>query len=329
MLGTSWHSYPKIYALGHKIVVDLFKDSVIIQEKVDGSQFSFGVFNGEIKCRSKGQELIVDAPEKMFEMAVETVKALAPVLKDGYTYRGEYLQKPKHNTLAYDRIPTNYIILFDVNKGEEDYLSYQEAKAEAERIGLEIVPLLFEGMITDPTQLVDLLDRVSCLGGAKIEGFVMKNYAQFGPDKKVLMAKHVSEHFKEVHQGEWKTNNPRSNDIIQMLITKYKTPARFDKGIQHLKESGKLTDSPKDIGILLKEVKDDIKAECSEEIKEALFNWAWDQMARGVTNGLPEYYKNHLMQKQFEKPNEVEEGIKRREVLDKLVEEAQELKLGY
>lgn len=303
--GTSWHSYPKIYNLGHKYITEIFADSVVIQEKVDGSQFSFGVFNGELKARSKGVELILDAPEGLFAKAVETIKSLQSYLRDGWTYRGEYLQKPKHNSLAYDRTPNKNIILFDINKGEEDYLSYTEVKAEGDRLGLEVVPLLHEGTVTEPAQLVALLDNVSCLGGAKIEGFVIKNYKKFGVDKKALMAKHVSEAFKEVHRGEWKVSNPKSNDIIQMLITSLKTPARFDKSIQHLRDAGNLTETPKDIGNLIKEVQADIKAECADEIKDALFNWAWSQIARGVSNGLPEYYKNYLMQKQFAKPNEV------------------------
>ncbi len=72
-----------------------------MEEKVDGSQFSFGIFNGEIKCRSKGAQLVIDAPEKMFIPAVNVVRELAPLLKDGWTYRGEFLGRPKHNTLCY------------------------------------------------------------------------------------------------------------------------------------------------------------------------------------------------------------------------------------
>lgn len=36
----SWHSYPSIYALGHRAIVDLLKGPVFIEEKIDGSQFS-------------------------------------------------------------------------------------------------------------------------------------------------------------------------------------------------------------------------------------------------------------------------------------------------
>ena len=37
------HSYPDVYELGHKIVSDVLNGHVLVQEKVDGSQISFGV----------------------------------------------------------------------------------------------------------------------------------------------------------------------------------------------------------------------------------------------------------------------------------------------
>ena len=298
---SSWHSYPKVWALGHNAIQELLFDSVLVEEKVDGSQFSFGVFNGELKARSKGQELIIDAPEKMFEKAVETIKELQPCLKDGWTYRGEFLQKPKHNALAYDRVPDRNIILFDINTDEEEYLNRDSKEDEAERLGLEIVPLIHQGAIEDAEFFKSLLDRTSILGGQKVEGVVIKNYNRFGRDKKVLMGKFVSEEFKEVHKGAWKESNPTKTDIIQSLIVTYRTPSRWGKAVQHLKESGNLDGSPKDIGNLIKEVQEDIKLECKEEIINALFGYAWPQIQRGIVAGLPQWYKEQLMESQFEK----------------------------
>ena len=75
---TSWHSYPSTFALGHRYVAELFHDPVLIEEKIDGSQISFGVFpviDGVdelvLKVKSKGAEINVIAPEKMFSKAVQ------------------------------------------------------------------------------------------------------------------------------------------------------------------------------------------------------------------------------------------------------------------
>jgi len=297
-LTNSWGSYPKIYNIGHVYLADYFDSPVQVEEKVDGSQFSFGVFNGEIKVRSRGQELITDAPEKLFTRAVETVRTLAPMLRSGWTYRGEYLAKPKHNVLAYDRAPNLNIIIFDINRGQESYLSYEEKKAEAERLGLEVVPLIYQGMITSPEQFLQFMETISVLGGQKIEGVVVKNYSKMGPDKKVLLAKYVSEAFKEVHKVEWKVQNPNKGDIMQLLAAKYKTDSRRHKAIQHLREAGILTDSPKDIGALIKEVQKDTMEECKEEIIQELYRWAKPQLMRMIVAGLPEWYKEELVKSQ-------------------------------
>ena len=294
----SWHSYPSIFALGYKAITDLLLDPVLVEEKIDGSQFSWGLFADGWRARSKGANLNLFAPEKMFAKAVEIVQALP--CREGWTYRAEYLVKPKHNALAYDRVPRQHLILFDINTGEETYLSWEAKVAEAERLGLEVVPRLFEGIVESPEQIRSLLESVSCLGGQKVEGVVLKNYARFGLDKKVLMGKFVSEAFKEVHAAEWKAANPHGRDILEMLIDTYRTPARWAKGVQHLREVGLIEDSPRDIGLLFKEIPADVQKECADDIKERLFQWAWPRVQRGIMAGLPEWYKEQLLKRQFD-----------------------------
>lgn len=300
---TSWHSYPSIFNVGHSAIRDLFAADVYVEEKVDGSQFSFGVFGGEIKCRSKGREIILDAPEKMFALGVETARRLAEsgILHDGWTYRGEYLQKPKHNALAYDRIPRANVILFDVNTGHEEYLPREAKEAEAERIGLECVPFMFRGRIETAEQFLALLDNVSILGGAKIEGVVCKQgvVTFFGEDKKALMAKFVGEAFREIHKGEWRKDNPTGGDIEAQLVMAFRTPARWAKAVQHLRERGELQNDPRDIGALIKEVGADIRKECREEIAAMLLGHYLGKVVRGATGGLPEWYKEQLVKGAF------------------------------
>jgi len=54
----------------------------------------------------------------------------------------------------------------------------------------------------------------------------------------------------------------------------------------------------------MREVPADIEKECVDEIKEALFKWAWPQIRRASTAGLPEWYKERLLAMQFEKERE-------------------------
>ena len=301
----SWGSYPSIFNLGHRYLTELLLDPVLVEEKIDGSQFSFGVFEDEVghryvRCRSKGAEINILAPEGMFKKGVQWVLDNKEQLEVGWTYRGEYLVKPKHNALAYDRIPNNNIIIFDINTGEEAYLVREHKVYEATRIGLETVPLIYYGRVNDVQQFRTYLDTVSCLGGQKIEGVVIKNYNRFGLDKKVLLGKFVSEEYKEVHKAEWKITNPSTGDVINNLINELKTPARWHKAILHLRDAGALTDTLKDIGLLIKEVPNDIEKEEIEYIKTKLYEYAWPQIRRGVIAGLPQFYKEQLLTKQFE-----------------------------
>ena len=294
------HSYPSVFALGHKAIEGIFNGPVVIEEKVDGSQFSFGMIDGELECRSKGKQLFLDAPEKMFTKAVETARALAPILVPNYVYRGEFLASPKHNSLCYDRTPKNHIILFDVTTGLETYMQPDEMTAEAERIGLESVPVLFTGEVSGLEMFNEFLQRVSILGGCKVEGAVVKNYSLFTMEKKVAMGKYVSEAFKEIHAGEWKKMNPTGADFVDQVIDKYKTPARWQKAVQHLREDGILEGTPRDIGNLLKAAQEDIEKECADEIKELLYTHFWPQIRRGVVSGLPEWYKQELAKSAFD-----------------------------
>lgn len=306
----SFHSYPSIFALGHKAVADLLTVPVYVTEKIDGSQFSFGIDEDGIwYFRSKGKEIYYpDGVDKMFQAGVDAIVALEDKLVPGWTYRGEYLSKPKHGVLAYDRVPNHHVIIFDINDAHESFLDYGKVIADCMRIGFEVVPSLGGPYIPGDLTLEilqELLTTQSVLGGQLIEGVVVKplNYNLFGRDKKVLMGKFVSEKYKEILGGEWRAANPIGRDVIDTLIAKYRTPARWQKGIQHLRDEGTLEGSPRDIGLLLKEVGQDILKECEDEIKDALFKWAWPQIQRGVTRGLPEWYKEELLKEQFQHGN--------------------------
>lgn len=308
---SSWTQYPKIWQMGHPGAKRLFNGEVLVEEKVDGSQFSFGIIDGELKIRSKGVEMTANEPTKMFQKAVETVLTLKDRLTPGWTYRAEYLATPHHNALAYERVPANYIILFDIATGCEDYLPRAAKEAEAARLGLEIVPVLAQGNITNLDQFKALLNTVSVLGGQNIEGVVVKNYSQFGEDGKPVMAKYVREDFRELNMGaQRKFVGATNGDILMELTAMLRTEARFAKAVQHLRDAGTLQNAPQDIGPLMAEVQKDIAAEETERIKTRLFNWAWGKIKRSVTAGLPDWYKARLLETQFAADTEVCDALK-------------------
>jgi hypothetical protein len=292
-------SYSQVYNLGHRAIEQLFDGIVVAQEKVDGSQFSFGLIDGELYCRSKGKRQMPEQPDKMFAAGVEYLKSLTDRLPEGVVFRAEYLQKPKHNVLAYSRIPRNHFALFDVDaNGQQNYeapsvLEFWAASLDIEAVPWFTAPYSIEAIKTE-------LERESFLGGTTVEGIVFKNYARFDVDKKTLMGKYVSEAFKEQAHSVWgKPLNPRQ-ELISGIVERFGTKARWHKAIQHIRENGELSSSPSDIGNLIREVHQDLRLECADEIKDMLFAHFWKTIAGGVVKGLPEWYKQQLLDAQFE-----------------------------
>ena len=191
-------------------------------------------------------------------------------------------------------------MIFDIMAVQEDYMVYEDKLRLCIEIGLEFVPLLFSGFSTTPDKFKEYIGTTSVLGGHNIEGVVIKPMDNniFGKDGKLLLGKLVDEKFKEKHNKEWKEKdgNKHPKDILYALTSDLKTDARFQKALQHLRDNGDLVNAPEDIPKLLREVGRDIKSEEEDWIKEKLFKWAWPQLNRMIIKGLPEWYKDKLME---------------------------------
>ena len=312
----SWSRYPKIYNFDHPALDKFYGRRLMIQEKVDGSQFSFGVFDGELKVRSKGREFNIYAPDNLFAAACDHVSLIQNRLVPGWTYRAEVLCRPKHNTLKYGRVAKGNLVLFDVSTQKHRWLSYQEVKDQAQYLEIDVVPVL--GYVDNLPDFASYLDTDSFLGGCKIEGVVMKPVEPiYGVDGYTLLGKFVSPAFREKHSRNPQYDQKNKTSFTEALIEKYRTEARWNKAIQHLRDDGKLTYTEKDIGALLAELHRDFDQECKEEILMVLWRRYSKDIKRGLSRGFPEYYKKKLLQDRAE----------RNQALDELVAVSEELGL--
>ena len=296
--------YSKIYRLEHT-ELDGWRaekiDHFFYQEKFDGSQFSFGIQDGDLLCRSKGQPLTLENTNKQFAASVEHVKEIQHLLEEGWVYRGEAFSGKKHNHINYGRKPNNHIVLFDVDKGKQSYVAYPELAEIAEKLEIEAAPIVHEGPMLNLEEMKNLLAKTpSMLGGDfGIEGVVIKT----APDKiafdrggKVLMGKIVRDDFKETMQPKNKNRKGKKSvaDTAAYIGKSFATEARWEKAVQKLKDDGDYTRSPMDIGKLLKIVKDDVKEEEIDAIKQQLWLAFEADVLKGSTKGLPEWYKSSL-----------------------------------
>lgn len=297
----SLHAFPKIFAIGSDYICDIFKEPVEITEKVDGSQFVFGKFDDQVMYRSKGKMIYEGSVDKMFEIAVSNVHELDSLrlLENGVAYFCEYLQRPKHNVLGYESTPKRHLALFGMTIDGSFVKDHADLEVEANRLGIEVAPLIYSGKVASADMLLDMLDRESFLGGQQIEGVVVKNYHRpflLGGQPIPLMAgKYVSEAFKERHQKDWK----KGKDHFQLFKDSFRTEARWEKAVQHLRDNGDLENAPRDIGKLIKEIQTDIVAEHEEDIRNWLYKQHIGEILRYAIRGFPEWYKTNLLKRGF------------------------------
>ena len=293
-------AFPKIFALGTDYIRGIFAEDVEVTEKIDGSQFVFGKVKGALYLRSKGAQLYTENPEKMFAEAIAYVEQIQDRLPEGMIFYAEYLKKPKHNTLKYDRIPKNHLMLFGAMHISQKF--HLNTAKYAEQFEIEHVPVLHFGRVANAAELTGMLERDSVLGGAKIEGVVVKNFErQFllgGQPMPLMAGKYVSESFKEVHRERWGAEE-KGKGRMEVFFDSFRTPARWEKAVQHLRDLGELAGEPKDIGKLFKEVHMDIESEEMEAAKTFLWNEYKNELKRRATAGMPEWYKEQLMEKSF------------------------------
>lgn len=286
-----FNSYPSVYAIGHRYLGEIPSDTLCrIEEKIDGSQFSFArTPEGALKVRSKRVDMHPEAPDSLFKKAVAAIASLP--LKPGWVYRAEAVNAPKHNVLAYERVPTAHVVLFDIAVGLEDYLERGAIEQEATRLGLEVTPLL--DMVPygsfDPAAYAG---RRSLLGGP-IEGVVIKPVVTvWGQDKKPLIAKWVRDEFKETHRTTWK--EPSGPDKHAALAARVCGEVRWAKAVARLRDEDRLQHAPQDIPLIMREVVEDVMKEEKDTLMEALLKMYWGDIRKHLTRGLPEWYKGQL-----------------------------------
>lgn len=297
-------SYWKSVNLGDPKLGEFFRGSILqVEEKIDGSQFSFGKVNGELFMRSRSTLLNLESPEKLFAKSVNHILSVNPnLIPNNIVFRGESVTSNRHNSNVYSRTPTGFIVLF----GGEDLvtgrvLDHLELSECAANFGIDVVPILDtmnpDGMSGEEilSHLNKFLDRESYLGGCLVEGVAIKRLSNpiFYMDKPIF-AKLVSASFKETQKKEWRKDNPTQLDALHVIAEEVGTPARYDKAIQRLKESGKYTGAVQDIGPLIKAVGDDIREECREFIGARFAELFTDDVSRIAVKGVPNWYKKKL-----------------------------------
>jgi hypothetical protein len=292
--------YPKIRPVGHREITSLFHGPVIVQEKIDGSNFAFGkTRGGKIFCLSRERVLSLTDPNKQFGLAVHHVLSIAHKIPDGYLFRAEFLSKNKHNILEYKRTPKGNLVLFDIEmelmSGAYSTLNLSELERAgwAEKLEIDLVPVLHTGdmrMETVEGWLSMWAERESLLGG-QIEGVVIKNYNRFTIEGEVQIGKLVRKEFKEIHNH--KKTSEKSEPAHDIGASRG-GPARWRKAVQWCRDNGALSGDMADMPLILQRVREDVEAEDVEAIKDLLWIHYRKNVLGATTKGLSDWYKSEL-----------------------------------
>ena len=240
---------------------------IVVMEKLDGANASFVESNGRLEMFSRNT--VVNESNTLrgfFGWASSKLDGIS-IVRDRI-YFGEWLV-PHHVQYVEDAYKEFY--LFDIfDKETETYLDFDIVKYEAERIGLKMPKVFFDGVINnieDIQQYVGKSDIAKDYG----KGIVVKNYNYSSKFKNHVFVKIVSEKFKEV-KGIKQKPLISSVDSLDVFIESVLTNARVDKLIHKKIDLGLLPErlTISDTGVVLKELGSGIVDDIIEEELDVL-----------------------------------------------------------
>src|SRR6185503_9002207 len=175
-----------------------FADAFVLTEKMDGSYFQFGWYEGEFRMRTKNTQDYEGIP-KMFSKVVKELNEHKDTFPKNVIFCCEYFQKPKHNAICYD-----FSSIGDIDKDSCFlFIIYVRSLTDNPNEGIWLFPGKFGncyiGYVPDVTyaNYSDPCQMAESAYGAIREGIVMTN-------ARGERFKYVTDHFKEVHVGQRK-----------------------------------------------------------------------------------------------------------------------------
>ena len=282
--------YDKVKGSG--ILLDKFKDrGLVVQEKLDGSNASFTVDNGELQCFSRRKKLNEkETLNGFYGWVHENIQEDVFDFLEDYIIFGEWLVKHK---IQYKEECYKEFYVFDVyDKEEEAYLSLKNMHRIASYLELKTVKTL---LIAEPSYHLNILtpqDIQDLVGKSDMtvkpntgEGIVIK-YLD-GKSEHEDYYKIVSNEFKEFNRQKMKTEIKNNDSVADYAMTR----ARMEKMIFRAIEEGRLSEDNMELenfGLIIKEVGQDFVDDIMEEEKDNMLKIIEKQIKKKMPHILRE-----------------------------------------
>lgn len=289
--------YLKIHSLGSPETEGILDEVVVVESKIDGSNFRVRYLPEENKLifGSRNNELSNDTDEEQW-IAIKSYKKAFKEHKESFIpnviYFSESMQK---HTISYDSgIPdTIGYDIFDLERNE--FWDWKAAKQAFENIGIPFINVHYEGLLKDITkeQLNEYIKQ-SPYRKEGDEGIVIKCYKKLNPYGRPLFAKIVDLIFKEKNKTVFKGETPKVKTNDEDIVEEYFTKGRFIKAINHFKDDNEIIDMslmPK----LFKYISEDILSENILEIMKEYNSMDFKKFNNIVAGKSAKMLKEYLM----------------------------------
>ena len=249
-------------------------DHIIIQEKIDGANFSirYDEDDNVIRAYSRKKELNKENDLRgafgwSQNLNVDLVRS---VLGNNLILFAEWLVP---HTVKYPQERYNNVYCYDVYDTEnEQYFSQDKVKEIVDKLGLIYVPVFYDGEFTSWEDVKEFVGKTE-LGGEYGEGIVIKNQTKLNNKNLRLpyYTKIVCEEFCETKaQKKYKVLNIdafAAREFIQEKVSSVVTEARVRKLIHKMVDDGIIPEdwSSRDMSVIAKNLGREVYYDCLEE----------------------------------------------------------------
>jgi cytidyltransferase-like protein len=188
------HLYDIYNKKGQEFVDQLFNTYVTVNEKMDGSAFTFerDKETGKFKFYRRDQRNPITFVDrtlmKYYEKPIQYIESLPPHILEqiprGWRFGLEYFANTKPVEITYDTMPKNHLILSYVHEFGEDgkikktIQNKEELDNWADLLGIDRAPIIFQGYLTEDQKL-QILDFLKTPFDQLVERFKTQSFVRF------------------------------------------------------------------------------------------------------------------------------------------------------
>lgn len=272
MVEVQQKKFMDIVRLGHKTTLGVLgeNDNIVIQEKIDGANASFRRVGNELVAFSRNHQL---TPENNLGGFYEYVQGLDIHIGEGLIFFGEWTNPHK---VKYPEHQKKFFLydIYDIESGK--YLHFDFVKAIGESLGLNLVPVFYEGKYESFEHLQSFVGKTA-LGG-KLgdietgEGIVVKNPDYVDRFGNQIFVKLVTDAFREVQSQKAPKNPVIELTQEQTFVNQTVTDARVEKFLHKFVDEGILDEhfGIEDMGLILRNMNPRITEDILKEERELL-----------------------------------------------------------